>query len=216
MNLSSFRPNDMSYQFMKTGTAQRPHFILHHVLLSLCVLCCLLGFAKAHTRDSVTVVKNWEDKNGPNQLTVHVVGLCNPDEPPFDGTPTKIQAHLKNKQTELQVLFDDENYQMEMILFYEKDIEIMDIKKEKAIFIPFFYCGNFDNDIRVSYIIFYKDKSYLFHIDFHCAEGDGCWLSDDLKAKLSSIEDRTLKKVFAKKLKSRYKKYSDFHINIDY
>lgn len=197
-------------------TEQDQYSIVRYLLLLLWSLCCFFSVAEAGTRDSITVFKNWEDKHGLNQLTVKVEGLCNPDEPPFDGTPTKIIANLKNKQTALEVVFDDEDYQMEMLLFYEKDIEIIDLKKEKAVFIPFFYCANFDNDIKVSYIIFYKGSGYLFHINFHCAEGEGCWLNDDLEAKLSSITDRELKKIFIKKLKSSYKKYSDFHINIDY
>ena len=204
----------MSFQTM--ATVQTQNSILRCILLALWWVYSLLNIAEASTRDSITVFKNWEDKNGANELMVKVVGLCNPDEPPFDGTPTMIEAYLTNKHGKLQALFNDENYQMEMILFYENDIEIIDVKKEKAVFVPFFYCGNFDNDIRVSYIVFYGDKSYLFHINYHCAEGDGCWLNDNLKAKLSSIEDRHLKKVFIKKLKSEYKRFSDFHINIDY
>jgi len=174
-----------------------------------------LSFAQESKRDSVTVLKNWEDRNGRNELTIHVAGLCGPESPPFDGSLTRIEANLKTSQADLNIVFDDEDYQMERILFYENDMEIVEIKKEKAVFIPFFYCGNFDNDIKVSYIIFYKNTGYSFHINFHCSEENGCKLNDDLKNKLAQIKDKNLKKVFEEKLKSMYKHSADFHITTD-
>jgi len=180
-----------------------------------CSFFCLLSFAQESKRDSITVVKNWEDKSGRNELTVHIAGLCDPENPPFDGVSTKIQVNLKNNQVDLNIVFDDEDYQMERILFYENNIEVVEIKNEKAVFIPFFYCGNFDNDIKVSYIIFYKNTGYLFHINFHCSERNGCKLNDDLKNKLAPIKDKNLKKIFEEKLKSTYKHYADFHITTD-
>lgn len=203
----------MNYQFI-TET-QSPNRLLKYALMCFFICFCFLGWAQESKRDSITILKNWNDKNGVNELTINAGRLCNPEEPPFDGSTTKIEANLKNKLVDLNVFFEDENYQMEMILFYESDIEIIEVKNEKAVFIPFFYCGNFDNDIKVSYIIFYKNKGYLFHINFHCNEGNECKLNDDLQEKLMTINDKHLKKIFQKKLKSDYKIYSDFHITIN-
>ncbi|WP_312555365.1 hypothetical protein [Empedobacter brevis] len=197
-----------------TNTQWRNRLFKHGLMFFLCFFC-LLSFAQESKRDSVTVLKNWEDRNGRNELTIHVAGLCGPESPPFDGSLTRIEANLKTSQADLNIVFDDEDYQMERILFYENDMEIVEIKKEKAVFIPFFYCGNFDNDIKVSYIIFYKNTGYSFHINFHCSEENGCKLNDDLKNKLAQIKDKNLKKVFEEKLKSMYKHSADFHITTD-
>ncbi|WP_343534910.1 hypothetical protein [Pedobacter sp.] len=161
-----------------------------------------------HT-DSIEIHKVWKDKNGENKLTVNVNALCNPDKPPFDGHKTKLRALLKNKNFAQEIIFDDKNYQMEMILFREKDIWLTEYKGNKAVFIPFFYCGNADNDVKVSFIIFYNRKKYLYHIKFYCNEEGKCNLNEpNINLKLKGLP-KEVRDEFAKKLKA-FTKASQF------
>ncbi len=160
--------------------------------------------------DSISINKTWIDNNGKNSLFVKVNALCDPNNPPFDGHKTLIEASLKNKKHNLNLLYDEENYQMKMLLFYEKDIKFYKLNKTNSIFIPFFYCGNWENDVKVSYIIFYNNKKYLYHINYYCGEDASCRLNDNLNLKLKNMPE-SLKKIFIKELKTKYKTSKDFY-----
>ena len=160
--------------------------------------------------DSISISKAWKDCNGKNVLTVNVNALCNPNEPPFDGHKTMIDVHLKNKKHSLDVKFDDPDYQMEMIAFSEKNIWFYTIKQSKVVFIPFTYCSNSDSDKRLSYIILYNDKKYLYHIPFKCSEDEDCFLNEDLNKSMSDLNPK-IKAELIKKVESHYKKVSDFN-----
>lgn len=159
--------------------------------------------------DSIEINKEWKDKNGENKLTVNVNALCNPDKPPFDGHKTKIRALLKNKNFVQEIIFDDKAYQMEMILFRERDIWFTEYNGNKAVFIPFFYCGNADNDVKASFIIFYNRKKYLYHLKFYCNEEGRCKLNEpNINLKLKGLP-KEVRDEFAKKLKT-FTKASQF------
>jgi len=160
--------------------------------------------------DSISISKEWKDCNGMNRLTVNVNALCNPNEPPFDGHKTMIDVSLKNKKHSLNVQFDDPDYQMEMIAFSEKNIWFYSLKKVQVAFIPFTYCSNSDSEKKLSYIILYNDKKYLYHIPFKCTEDDDCVLNEDLNKSMSDLNPK-IKTELIKKIQSHYKKGSDFN-----
>lgn len=160
--------------------------------------------------DSISISKEWKDCNGTNKLTVNVNALCNPDEPPFDGHKTMIDVSLKNKKHSLSMQFDDPDYQMEMISFSEKNIWFYSLKGAKVVFIPFSYCSNSDSEKKLSYIILYNDKKYLYHILFKCTEEDDCVLNTDLNKSMSDLNPK-IRTELIKKIKSHYKKGSDFN-----
>ena len=160
--------------------------------------------------DSISISKEWKDCNGMNKLTVNVNALCNPDEPPFDGHKTMIDVSLKNKKHSLSVQFDDPDYQMEMIAYSEKNSWFYNLKKAKVVFIPFSYCSNSDSEKKLSYIILYNDKKYLYHIPFKCTEEDDCVLNADLNKSMSDLNPK-IRTELIKKIKSHYKKGSDFN-----
>ena len=157
--------------------------------------------------DSLIINQTWNDKNGHNELYIRVYAACSPDDldkPPM-GHESKIQVKLKNKKHDLAIHYEleFEQYQMQMLLFYEDDIRYFKIKGAQAVFIPFFYCGNYDSINRVSYIILYNNKAYLKHIVFYCSENGKCRLWDDLP----NLSD--MSKVLKKKLISEVEKYND-------
>lgn len=160
--------------------------------------------------DSISISKEWKDCNGTNKLIVNVNALCNPDEPPFDGHKTKIDVSLKNKKHSLNVQFDDPAYQMEMIAFNEKNIWFYSLKGAQAVFIPFTYCSNSDSDKKLSYIILYNNKKYLYHIPFKCSEDDDCVLNEDLNKSMSDLNSK-IRAELIKKIQSHYKKGIDFN-----
>jgi len=160
--------------------------------------------------DSVTVHKHWLDKDGENKLTITVNALCNPEKPPFDGHRTIIRASLENEKTYQELIFDDEDYQMEMILFRENDIWFFQSNGAKAVIIPFFYCGNTDTGVKASFIIFYNAKKYLYHINFYCNEDGKSTLNEkNLKQKLKALP-KELKSDFIGKLNANFSEREKF------
>lgn len=178
-------------------------------MLLLCMTSFVIHAQVVHT-DSIAVHKTWYDKNGKNTLSIKVNALCNANKPPFDGHVSIINASLTNKNYAVTNEYNDENYQMEMLLFYEKDIWFHVINKVKAVFIPFFYCGNMDTNNKVSYLIFYNNTKYLYHINYRCNEDNACTLNENLQLKLKDLPTG-LKKVFMKVLQSKYKKATDLY-----
>ncbi len=178
-------------------------------IICLLVLFPNMGITQVVKVDSIAVSKEWKDCNGKNTLKVEVNALCNPDEPPFDGHKTMINATLKNKNNELNVTFDDPDYQMEMIAFNEKNIWFYTLKRTKAVFIPFSYCSNSDTDIKLSYIVMYNDKKQLYHISFKCSEDEDCVLNEDLNDTIKGLDPK-IKAELIKQIKSNYKKVADF------
>lgn len=175
---------------------------LFKMLIFLLMVGAQYAVAQIVHTDSIEIHKVWKDKNGENKLTVNVNALCNPDKPPFDGHKTKIKALLKNKNFVQEIIFDDKNYQMEMILFREKDIWFAEFKENKAVFIPFFYCGNADNDVKASFIIFYNRKKYLYHVKFYCNEEGTCKLNEpNINLKLKGLP-KEVRDELTKKLKT--------------
>ena len=164
-----------------------------------------LGSIKAQVMEPGSVIANqaWEDRNGYNELYIKVYAACNPDKPPYDGHESEIQVRLKNKNHELNIHYELEDYQMQMLFFSQKNIRYFNFEKIRAVFIPFSYCGNADTINRVSYIILYDDSSYLKHIDFYCTEAGKCKLLSDLVI-LSDIPD-----ILRERLISELERYND-------
>ncbi|MFD2907380.1 hypothetical protein ACFSX9_01390 [Flavobacterium ardleyense] len=196
----------MNYQFIIESLRRR-------VLLNILFILALFStktFSQVVQIDSISVFKEWGDCNGKNVLNVKVNALCNPDEPPFDGHKTMIEVQLKNKKHLLNIAFDDPDYQMEMIAFSEKNIWFYNLKKAEAVFIPFTYCSNSDSDKKLSYIVLYKDKKYLYHISFRCNEEEDCFLNEDLNMSLKELNPK-IREALIKKIKSKYKSVIDFN-----
>ncbi|WP_219225629.1 hypothetical protein [Pedobacter antarcticus] len=160
--------------------------------------------------DSITVSKSWTDKNGSNRLQIKVNALCNPDRPPFDGHETRIEASLYNSKYTSVKAYNDEDYQMEMIFFKEKNIWFREYSGGRAVFIPFSYCGNDDTDKKISLIIFYGRDSYLCHIQYKCDELGGCTINDKSGVKLQHLPVM-LRKDLIKRLKTTYRNTADFN-----
>lgn len=160
--------------------------------------------------DTVNYNMQWMDKNGNNLLSITVNGACNLEKPPYDGHPTTIIAALKNDKHSLSIEYDEPYFEMRMILFVEKEISSFDIKGRNAVFIPFFYCGNADETLEVSYIIFYNNYKYLKQMKFHCSESGKCKLMDDVE-KISDMP-KLLRNKFIVELQ-KYNDTSDFYMD---
>lgn len=183
---------------------------VHQLSFILLMVCCKPVVAQVVQTDSAKIYKVWKDKNGENKLTVNVNALCNPAKPPFDGHKTKIKAVLKNKNFVQEIVFDDKDYQMEMILFRENDMWFSEHGGTKAVFIPFFYCGNADNDVKASFIIFYGNKKYLYHLKFYCDDAGNCTLREpNLGPKLKDLPNE-IKDNLMRKLKADFSRASKF------
>jgi len=164
--------------------------------------------------DTIIVQQEWNDKNGYNILNIIVGAACNParDDKPQDAHETSIQVHLKNEKYTLSIAYYDDNYQSEMIFFYEGGIHYQNIRGIRAVFIPFFYCHNYNLSLKLSYVILYNNHSYLYHFDYECCEGDenaGCALNNEnLDEKFKNMY-KPLRKKIEKYLTSSYRTWKD-------
>ena len=118
-----------------------------------------------------------------------------------------------NEKHELQVTYDEEDYEMLMILLYEDKISYYDLKGKRAVLIPFFYCGNADSEAIIHYIVLYNKESYLLKIHYYQEEEEIEYiyvLNDNLKEVTKDILTPKLRKHFIKQVKEKYAQYEDF------
>ncbi len=183
------------------------------------ILFFLLGFSYVSTLlaqevhpNSLSVVKQWNDANGRNNLSIKVSAACNPSKPPFDGHPTGIHVVLNNRKGKVHVNYEDSSYAMEMIAFHKKYIWFSQYKKTKVVFIPFFYCGNEDTEVKLSYILVFDNKYFTYHFKFKKDEDGNCLAVDDIDSSIKNLPV-ALQQVFGKKLKFGYTKIHNFYSN---
>ncbi|PQA90893.1 hypothetical protein B0A69_19360 [Chryseobacterium shigense] len=164
---------------------------------------------KRYYQDSLIIHKNFKDGTVSNKLTVKVINPCNAEKNRFDGAVTIISAAVKNKNYSDSIVYNYPYAQSGLINLKTNNISSYNINKHEAIFIPFTYCGNWDNDTKVSYIILYNQKKYLYHIKYYCGEDGKCMLNDNLNNTLKDLPS-TLRLKISKDLATKYNKSSDF------
>jgi len=165
---------------------------------------------KVYYQDSLTISKDFKDRTISNKLTVKVINPCNSEKERFDGAVTIICATVKNKNYSDSVLYNYPNAQSGLINLKPNNISNFTVDKHQAVLIPFTYCGNWDNDTQVSYIIFYKHKKYLHHIKYYCGESGKCKINDNLNTTLKDLPSKLKMKVI-KDLETKYKNSNDFY-----
>jgi hypothetical protein len=186
------------------------------VLSIIFLLCIATSFSQKgdgdsmemYHRDSISVTQYFQDKKGKNTLSVKIMNPCGLKKGPYDGALSYIEANLKNKYTSQNISYNYADAQSGLLYFIKDEISINDVEGKKAVFIPFYYCGNWDNDNMVSYLIFYDNKKYVEHIKYYCTDNGKCKLNDHLKCKGMPT---ALKTFFANTLKTKYKKASDLY-----
>ena len=164
---------------------------------------------KPYYQDSLIITKKFKDGPLSNNLRIKVINPCDPAKEKFDGAVTMIEAVLKNKNYSDSVIYKYPDAQSGLINFREKNISVCKISGKQAILIPFSYCGNFDNDTKISYILFYDHKKYLYHINYKCGEDLKCKVKDDLNSKLKDLPLK-LRTMFVKQLETKFKNAEDF------
>jgi hypothetical protein len=110
--------------------------------------------------------------------------------------------------------------QMHTIFFRKEEIRFQELNGIRAVFIPFFYCGNYDQDTRISYILLYNNQKYLFHINYFLEiEEDGFFrLNDDLEKKCRKIPSEELRGMAIEQLQTKYQSITEYEyvFSIDY
>lgn len=165
---------------------------------------------KMYYRDSLIINKNFKTGTVSNQLTIKVINPCNAEKERFDGAVTTISATVKNKSYNDRVVYNYPYAQSGLINLKTSNISNYTVNKHQAILIPFTYCGNWDNDTVVSYIIFYNRKKYLYHIKYYCGEDDTCKPDDNLNIILKDLPSKLKLKVI-KDLETKYNTSNDFY-----
>jgi ribosomal protein S17E len=165
---------------------------------------------------SVSITKEWTDKNGKNILTVRGQDLCNPESEygAHDGFPSKVEVALVNDKHKLfltdSLTFDQ--YQMQTMLIREKEIWTTIFNSAQIVFIPVFFCGTYDLDTYIWHIILYDSQKWLIRVQYlYEIEGNGFFrLNDDLKRKLNFIQSKKLRNKIIKQITEKYKTVEEF------
>lgn len=164
---------------------------------------------KVYYQDSLIVHKNFKDGAVSNKLTVKIINPCNSEKRRFDGAVTIITATVKNKKYSDSIVYNYPYAQSGLINLKTNNISVSTVNKHQAVLIPFTYCGNWDNDTKVSYIVFYNRKKYLYHIKSYCGEDGKCKLNDNLKVTLKDLPS-TLRLKIIKDLQTKYNSSNNF------
>ncbi|WP_347216199.1 hypothetical protein [Chryseobacterium sp.] len=165
---------------------------------------------KMYYQDSLMINKSFKNGTVSNKLTVKVINPCNSEKERFDGAVTIINARIKNKNYSDSIVYSYPYAQSGLINLKVNNISLYTIHKQQAVLIPFTYCGNWDNDTTVSYIIFYNRKQYLYHVKYYCKEDGKCKINDKLNILLKDLPSALRLKVM-KDLKTKYSHSDDFN-----
>lgn len=179
-------------------------------LISVCGQKAAHESLKMYYQDSLIVNRNFKDGTGFSKLTVKVINPCNAEKERFDGVVTMISAVVKNKNYGDSIVYDYPDAQSGLINLKAENISNYTVNKRQAVFIPFTYCGNWDNDTKVSFIILYSRKKYLYHIKYYCGEDGKCRINDNLNIRLKDLPSELKLKV-RKDLETKYNKSDDFY-----
>lgn len=165
---------------------------------------------KVYYQDSLMIHKNVQNGAVSNELTVKVINPCIAEKNRFDGVVTIISATVKNKNYSNTLVYNYPDAQSGLINVKADHISSYAVDKNQAFLIPFTYCGNWDNDTKVSYIVLYNRKKYLYHIKYYCSEGGKCKINDNLNTKLKDLPT-ALKLKIIKDIETKYKNVNDFY-----
>lgn len=165
---------------------------------------------KMYYQDSLIVNRSFKDGKEFSKLTVKVINPCNAEKERFDGAVTIISAVIKNKNYSDSIVYHYPDAQSGLINLKAENISSYTVNKSQAVFIPFTYCGNWDNDTKVSLIILYNRKKYLYHIKYYCGEDGKCRINDHLNMRLNDLPSELKLKVI-KDLETKYNKSGDFY-----
>jgi hypothetical protein len=163
-------------------------------------------YLKRYIYDSLTIHKTFPNKNRENRLEIKVINPCNDEVDIEDknfrvmGMINSISVWLSNKNETDSLVYFNPNVLMSLIKLRKEDIVFKSISNKPAVFIPFSYCGNADDDIIISYIVFYNKKKYLYHINLEGENFCNYRLNDNLDNKLKDMPQK-LKNEFIKQLK---------------
>ncbi|RKE56077.1 hypothetical protein [Sphingobacterium detergens] len=169
------------------------------------------GGSELQVFDTIVTKRVYQDAYGKNTLHVKVTNPCNADSSRFDGVLTQIEARVKNKKGSTSVVYTYPYSQMSLIYFVKEEIHIQNLGGRKAAIIPFYYCGGYESyDMKVSYIVIYGNKDYIFHLDYYCGEGKDCKPVQSLKVMLSGLP-KDIRTYLTGYLTKKHKSRASFH-----
>lgn len=177
----------MNYQFTIQKMKSLATSLIVFFVIPVCGQKSVNNSLKMYYQDSLIINKNFKERSVSNKLTVKVINLCDSEKERFDGAVTIISAAVKNKKYSDSIVYNYPYAQSGLINLKANNISNYNINKHQAILIPFTYCGNWDNDTKVSYIILYNHKKYLYHIKYYCGEDGKCKLNDNLNTTLKDL-----------------------------
>jgi len=153
-------------------------------------------------------------------LEIKLINPCyspeNEDEiPRFDGLINYIEIRMKDRNYSDSLVYYNSGVAMSLINLTENNVVFQSITQNKnAVFISFSYCGTTDPDEeRITYIVFYDRKKYLFDINLRVTETEyfrNYQIVDDLYDKLKDLPEM-LKRTLIKHLHIKH----EIHIKIE-
>ncbi len=161
--------------------------------------------------DTIVTKLTYQDKYGNNTLHIKVTNPCDEASTKFDGPLTQMDALLKNEKGSISSSYRYPYPQMSLIKFVKEEIHLQDLSGRSAAIIPFYYCGGYESyDMKVSYMVFFENKHYVFHLDFYCGEGKDCKPVKSLKSTLKVLP-KDLRDYLVGYLTKKHKLRASFH-----
>ena len=169
-------------------------------------------------RDTLVIRKTFSDKNGNNNLEIKVINPCQLAENfeygsddfwkycRVDGLINYIEVCLTNKKYSDTLIYYNSGVAMSLINLLESNIVLKSISGKQAVFIPFAYCGNADDDMQITCIVFYDYQKYIYHINLHGEDFDNYKIVDNLDEKFNDLPKK-LKNELIKHINSQYETY---------
>jgi len=151
--------------------------------------------------DTLVIHKTFHDKNGNNNLEIKVVNPCGENK--YDGWINYITVSLHNKNYSDTLIYNNSNYEMSLINLVESNLALKSISGKQAVFIPFAYCGNVDDDKQITCIVLYDHKTHIYRINLRGIEFQNYKIVDDLNEKLKDLPKK-LKKKLINHINSQY------------
>lgn len=157
----------------------------------------ILDVMKGYARDSISIDRTFKDSNGKNKLKIKVINPCCLDDDAYrvDGMINYISVEIANKNFADTLIYYNPDVLMSLISLSESKITLKSIGRRKAVFIPFSYCCNADDDVRMGIIVCCNDKISLYHINLRGEDFANYKINDDLDETFAELSPALKKKL---------------------
>lgn len=157
--------------------------------------------ARATATDTLVVRKTVIDRKDTNTLEIKIINPCGENK--YDAAKNYMTVRLHSKNRSDTLLYVNPYPQMSLVNFSESNLALKSVSGRQAVFIPFAYCGNADDNRQITVIVLYDREKYIYEINLHGEEFQNYKIVDNLNEKFKGLP-RKLKKELIRLINSQY------------